>query len=115
MQKIPAMVDMKRTPDEVADTAMPDMPMYPYGLCISLCQEELDKLGLTSDDVEVGDMVHLHCLAKVTSVSQSDHEAMGKSSRVELQITHMTGESEDAENRAADMPVSERRKRLYGG
>lgn len=115
MRKIPAMVSMRRTPAEKTEAvaAMSDGPDYPYGLCISLCNDELEKLGL-ADEVEVGDMLHLHCMAKVTSVSKSDSEMSGPSCRVELQITDMVGEDEDSENSAVDTPASTRRTRLYG-
>ena len=118
---IPAMVDMKRTPAEKtkeADQMIPtpaSRPDYPWGLCISLTQEELDKLDL-DDEVEVGDMVHLHAMAKVTSVSKTDNEATGPCCRVELQITHIAAEDEEEENEedevAEDRPS--RRSRLYG-
>ena len=114
MRKIPAMVSMKRTPAEVKADAMPTPDVYPYGLSISLCDDELEKLGL-GDDVQVGDMLHLHCMGKVTAVSKHDSEAGGSSRRVEIQITDMVGESEDDENDAADlMPAAKRRARLYG-
>lgn len=113
MRKIRAMTDMRRTPAEKTD-AVPtpaEGQDYPWGLQIALTQDELDKLGLT-DEVEIGDMLHLHCMAKVTSVHKSASEASGKNCRVELQITHMTGEDEDSENEAAT--PADRRKRLYG-
>jgi hypothetical protein len=116
MKRIPAMVSMRRTPAEKAEekAAINDGPEYPWGLCISLCQDELDKLGLAGE-VKVGDMLHLHCMAKVTSVSESDSEMSGPSCRVELQITDMVGEDEDSENAEAEStPAPERRRRLYG-
>lgn len=117
MNKIPAMVDMRRTPAEKTEAtqAVNDAPDYPYGLSISLGKDELEKLGLTGDEVEVGDMLHLHALAKVTSVSKHDNDSTGPDCRIELQITNMVGESEDDENREADpTPAAARRSRLYG-
>jgi hypothetical protein len=115
MMKIPAMVDMKRTPAEKADDLSPAVnnePDYPYGLCISLCSDELDKLGLT-ELPEVGEMLHIHAMATVTAVSQND-SGSGPQRRVELQITHMVGEDEDEENAESDRATPpERRKRLY--
>ena len=117
MKVMPPMVDMKRTPAEAQaqqiETATP--PEYPYGLCISFGNEEMEKLGL-DDDVQVGDMLHMHCMAKVTSVSSHDHETSGKHCRIELQITHIQAEDEEAENKEAEekMPVAKRRTpRLY--
>ncbi len=114
MMKIPPMADMRRTAEEKSEALAPmtgaDLPDYPYGLCISLTQDELEKLGLDDEELpEVGDMLHIHAMAKVISVSSSDNEAAGKCCRVELQITHMVGEDEDEENEEAEPP----RKRQY--
>ena len=98
-------------PDASPPTPAVDNPIYPYGLCISLCEDELDKLGLEAD-CDIGDTVHLFCMAKVTSVSQ--HESQnGKHCRVELQITDMAVESEDEENESYD--DDDRKKNRYGG
>lgn len=114
MARIPAMVDLRRTPAENAEVSpcpMPE-PAYPYGLCISLTEVELEKLDLP-DDMQVGDMLHMHCLAKVTSVSKTETEASGPCCRVELQITNMVSEDEDDENEENE-EVSSRPSRLYG-
>lgn len=102
------MVDMKRDPADVkaeAPCAVPsvtvDKPTYPYGLCISLTQEELRKLKIDMASVEVGGIFHFHCLARVTSVSANDY-GDGAQARVELQIESMVAESEDEENEEAD-------------
>lgn len=129
MEKISTMVDMKRTPKEKADVAgsgqmvspsIDNVPDYPWGLSISLSEEELDKLGLGSEGLGVGDILHMHALMKVTSVSSSENENTGKCCRVELQITHLSGESEDDENEEAEVemkrvPHEKRRARLYRG
>lgn len=120
MDRIPAMVDMARSKAEKVEKAAEMMPGpvsapdYPYGLCICLGEDELQKLGL-DENPEIGDMLHLHAMAKVTSVSQSESEGVGKNRRVELQITHMVGENEDEENEEADKatPAAERRSKLY--
>ena len=117
MARIPAMVDLRRTPAENAEVSPPmgmSPPAYPWGLCISLTEVELEKLSLP-DDMEVGDMIHMHCMAKVTSVSKTDNESTGPCCRVELQITNMVSEDEDEENAEEDdAPVTSRRSRLYG-
>jgi hypothetical protein len=114
MRKIPAMVDMARTPAEVKAADEPSAPTYPYGLTLCLCNEELEKLGLDGE-CEVGDLLHVHAMAKVTSVSKMDNESSGPSCRVELQIVSMVGENEDDENEAAEpTPAATRRNRLYG-
>ena len=125
MEKIPAMTDMKRSRKEKSETlsdmatpamVSPDVPDYPWGLSISMCEEELEKLGLDEKDMSVGDIYHFHALVKVTSVSSNEYEN-GKHCRVEFQITHLSGESEDEENEEAEekTPHDKRRARLYKG
>lgn len=76
----------------------PSPSKYPYGLCISLCEGELEKLGLSDEDVEVGDMIHFMAMASVTSISKRD-DANGPTCRMEFQITHMSAaEDEDKED-----------------
>src|SRR6266567_4995889 len=121
-----SMVDMAKTPDEVkkevndyprasfaSDLPAPKVPVYPYGLCISLDEDTLAKLKLDGDLPDVGEMIHLAAMAKVTSVSEREREdTTGNKTRccrVELQITHLATEVEDQEE------VSEaRRGRFYG-
>ena len=115
-------VDMAKSPEEVKEqTAIaspiePKVPVYPYGLCISLSQDELDKLDL-DPDCEVGDIVHLMAMAKVTSRSENEMETSDgkkeKCCRIELQITHLSVEDENDED---PEEASERRRgRFYGG
>ena len=108
MSKFHRMVSMERTPDEKAveraqnecPPSIADMPDVPYGLCICLTEVELEKLDL-EDDCEVGDLVHLFCMAKVTSVSKND-TGRGPKCRVELAITDMEVENEDTEEPGED-------------
>lgn len=124
MSRFGQMIDMASTPAEVKEKAaescapiLCDAPRYPYGLCISLDNETMDKLGLSGDLPEVGEMIHLCAMAKVTSVSANERESTGDDGatkketycRVELQITTMALESEDDENQMM------RRSRFYGG
>lgn len=113
MEKLTGMVDMKKTPKEVESMSMPDQSAYPYGLCISLCEDELDKLGFAQDELNVNDMVHLHCMATVTAVSNHDNVNSGPSCRVELQITHIQAESEDEENEDQKLSSSQKISKLY--
>lgn len=102
-----SMVDMARSPEEIQET-MPTMPeapkgpVYPYGLCIRLSEDELEKLGIDGDLPAIGDMVHLHAMAEVTSArAEKTREADGgeKTCRcIELQITHLAAENEDEED-----------------
>lgn len=111
------MADMALTPAEAQEQTAPmslsQMPRYPYGLCLSLGKDEMEKLGLEAGDMEVGDIIHLHALAKATSCSENETEG-GSNCRVELQIMFLEIESEDAENEAAEpRPASKRRSALY--
>ena len=116
---MPPMIDMARSPEEAKD-AMPmaaaigDTPKYPWGLSISLTQDELEKLDVDHSDWEVGNVFHLHAFAKVTSISENETEN-GKCCRVELQITHLAGiESEDEENEEYERPkLSGLHKKMY--
>jgi hypothetical protein len=115
--KVLPLVDMRMTPSEAADCypCPTDAPAYPYGLCISLCQDELEKLGISFDDLCVGDLVHLHALAMITSKSSSERQDSEPSERVEIQITHMAGESEDEEDTVEEKAMSGAKKmsKLY--
>lgn len=93
---------MARTDSEKEDISPSAQPAYPYGLCISLCEQELEKLGFAQGELQVGDMIHLHALAAVTSVSSHDNVDLGPSCRVELQLQYIQCESEDDENDEVD-------------
>lgn len=113
------MVDMARTPEEKEEAvesatlpAVDSVPDYPYGLCLRLSHEELEKLGLDAD-CEIGDMIHLFAMAKVTSVSMSDSERGGHYCNVELQITHLGLEDEDTEEEPDESPGRVSRRTRY--
>lgn len=123
MMRLP-MVNMAKTPDDVKKEIgdlYPGAPAssttsaYPYGLCISLDDETLKKLGLSDDMPGVGEMMHFGAIARVTSASQNEREKADGSKemccRIELQITDMgvlSAEPDAMEQSAA------RRKRFYG-
>lgn len=108
MHSIPAMTDMRRTPSEKSEVAMCVPSEYPYGLCISLDTESLKKLNVDFDSIEVGGIYHLFVLGKVTAKSRNENEGGEANERVEIQITHLSAESEDAENQEMDEPLSEK-------
>ena len=100
MEHMKHMVDMAKSPLEAVKDMMPspdNASVYPYGLCIRLTQDELEKLDVDHADWQVGDIFHLHALGKVTSISSHEREG-GNNCCVEIQLTHLSGESEDAEN-----------------
>lgn len=95
---IAALIDMAKTPEQISEEMKPydereikasSVPLYPYGLCISLEEDSLKKLGLDGAGAEPGDGIQLIAMAKVTNASARE-QADGSTRRcVELQITHM--------------------------
>lgn len=83
---------------------------FPYGLRMCLCQEEIEKLdpSLPPEAMQAGAIVHLHALARVTSSSMDPN---GESKRLELQVTDLEIESEDAENEDAEELAEKRPRR----
>lgn len=98
VRRLPAMVSMELDQKETTEFEHPSPPKYPYGLCICLCQDELDKLNLDVNDVNIGDMIHLFCVAEVTSISRDERQGQAPSTRVQLQITNIAADDEDTEN-----------------
>jgi hypothetical protein len=120
------MVDMARTPADVkkeidsypsASNPESTVPAYPYGLCITLDQESLDKLDIEGG-CAVGDMIHLCAIARVTSCNESETEKKDgtkeRKCRIELQITHLATEGEDDELADMDAMRQKKVKRRYG-
>lgn len=106
------MVDMamkqQERRDGVPSIAMEsELPVYPYGLSISLTNDELEKLGLEAD-CEVGDVISFDVMAKVTCVSETETTS-GKSCRIELQITHMGfGDDDEVDSHRLDKIMEKR-------
>ena len=85
------MISMARSAQEINEASNPspiNMPRYPWGLSLRFDQETLDKLDLDTSDVEVGDLLHMVCMAEVTSVSKHD-SGDGAKCCVELTVTHI--------------------------
>lgn len=121
------MVSLAKTPQEIKQDAA-DMPVavasnkisgpeYPYGCCISLEDETLDKLGMGGDMPAAGETIRFTATAKVTCASVRDEIGSDGTTkqckRVELQITDM-----DMMGSPVDDQINKseaRRKRFYGG
>lgn len=93
--------------DQFLPIPMDNKPKFPCGLSICLTHDELAKLDLDPADAFVGGTIHLHAMARITSVSSSDSAPSnwskgGKNVRVELQIENLAIESEDEENEDYD-------------
>lgn len=93
-----ALTDAERV--EQMETTVPALldrgPQYPYGLKVSLCEKELEKLRLDVSDASVGDLVDMRCFGTITSISQNDGPD-GPCCRVEIQIERMAVENEETE------------------
>jgi hypothetical protein len=88
---------MKRTPHEPEGAqAMPAENTYPYGLALTLSNEEMEKLGLdcSSEECQVGNYLHLNALAEVTGYHKSD-TGNGEQHTLNLQITHLALEDSE--------------------
>lgn len=101
----------------VAGESKYEGPRYPHGLCISLEDEALKKLGLDGDMPGVGDIIQFNAIAKVTNVSENEREATDggtrKCCRVEMQITDMGIPGANQADRDVDRS-EQRRSRFYG-
>lgn len=111
------MVDLAKTPEEIKKDSMgyalpggsePEMPIYPWGTSLCLCDDVIDKLEADGegDFAEVGDLVHIHAIGEVTSVSKNA-TTDGVKRRIEIQLTHMAIEDEDLENDEVDEEMDE--------
>ena len=109
----PKFVDLKYTKAEAKaeqrGMTMGKPPQYPWGLCIRLEKDELDKLGI-KELPQVGTEVHFAAIAKVTSVNQSSSEDQDEETSVALQITMLSVlklESAAEEKGEKETPASE--------
>lgn len=92
-----------------------EAPAYPYGLCISMDEESLKKLGLQAGKLTVGQAVMVHAAATVKSISLRMDEKE-KHESVDMQLTDMAVELGKAAEQ--DGEVSEGRSAesvLYAG
>lgn len=85
-----AMINMKSKPEreEMPGEIEGDEPRYPYGLCLSLGKDELEKLGITALP-KVGSEMMVTAKAYVKSTSAYETQGEGEKMSIELQITDM--------------------------
>ena len=106
-----AMMNMMKSADrkEMYEQKEYDEPKYPYGLCLSLCEDSMEKLGITVLP-EIGSEMMIK--AKVYVKSTRAYETMedGEDKGMELQITDM--EIMPAEGQVNN---EQRASMLYGG
>ena len=109
-----AMVNMKRVMKDSAMTEAPAMaeePSYPYGLCIRLEKDELEKLGI-KELPGIGQyfMLEGKCVVKSVSAGASENR---EHASVELQLTHLSVEKMKDEKKEHD--PTETAKMMYSG
>lgn len=96
----PSMVSMKRTAADKRGDKMENSPIdamapdYPYGLCIHMDKDELDKLAISTLPA-VGAVMTFEVKVKVTRVSQSAAENADEQTSVDFQITDIGIETDD--------------------
>lgn len=96
------MVNMKLTTKEVKKEGNEmavcgqDSP-YPWGMCIRLEKEELDKLKMAKLP-QVGDELHITAVGKVTSVASSLRDQNDEDKTVSIQIVMMSVDDEGADD-----------------
>lgn len=108
------LANMKMSPKEAKEWAQPtaaDAPEYPYGLCISLDEDGMAKLGMDNPP-PVGAKLTLQAIVVVTSASAYQTQGEGPERRVELQITDM---ALGAAGETADQRSAKAATKLYGG
>lgn len=114
------MVDMALSPEKREETCAPchspadyPQPIYPWGLCIRLENEQIDKLGLNTD-VEAGDYIAFDAVGKVTSVSSRDTDK-GPQKNTEIQIMFMAVAPEHEEEQPVRKPGKIDLGKFYSG
>src|SRR5215510_13082247 len=97
-------IDPAEQKEKYAENVAIDAPIYPYGLCIRLDDEAMQKLGLT-ELPKVGKPVMITARAMVESVEQRQYSRDGKTESrdcMSLQITDLAiGPNEADETDAA--------------
>jgi Major coat protein-like len=87
------LTDLKRTKEETKPTpeinCCSSQDEYPYGLCIDLNTDSLDKLGISIDKYNVKDVVNIVAECQVKSLSQSSYSSGKDNKNLSLQITKM--------------------------
>lgn len=85
------LISMELTKEEAQEDAgvKPELPKYPWGLCIDLDGDALAKLGIDALPA-VGSSVSIVAMAEVQSVSESQYQGDKETNRrMSLQITEM--------------------------
>lgn len=100
----------KEAEAETIEARETEKPKYPYGTCLYLDEEALAKLGIT-DLPDVGSMLHIMAIGKVTGTSEREYEG-GSHKTLDVQLVEMACDEEGDGDDGLTSPAA---KKLYGG
>ncbi|MGA9070076.1 MAG: capsid staple protein [Terracidiphilus sp.] len=101
------LIDMESSPEEKREMVSPSVseaPKYPWGLCITLNDDSLEKLGVKTLPA-VGTVVTIVAKATVSTTCKNATVGEESESSMDLQITDMQidGLDKDLFGRASDL------------
>lgn len=101
-----AVAGAEEVPGEAAE---PAGPRYPYGLRLTLTENEIEKLGIFPGELGLDQEVDVQAKARVKSIEERAAEggAPGASAYVELQITRMQVDTAPTFDEAWDEALAE--------
>ncbi len=93
-----SLINMQSSAEEAKEYVQPsaeDAPKYPWGLCVTLDDDSLEKLGVSSLPA-VGTEVTIMAKAIVTAARENATQGGESEASVDLQITDMRVDGMDA-------------------
>lgn len=95
------MINMKMSAEEKAEQTSSEAPKqeYPYGLCLSLDDDTLAKLGLK--DLAVGSKLKINAVAVVESINTSATAGSEAETYARVQITDMEAAADAGKDAAS--------------
>ena len=104
---MPSLINMTLSAEEVKEETQPptaDAPKYPWGLCLTLNDDTLEKLGVKTLPA-VGTVVTIVAKAQVSSIRDYQTQGSDSEASIDLQITDMQVDGLDVDllGRAADL------------
>jgi hypothetical protein len=100
------LVDMQNDRRDPEITILPILgeddpdPTYPDDLRVTIADDQLDRLALDDDALEVGTTVRLEAIAKVVAYAEDESVDDEPRCRLELQITRLGLEPDESARRA---------------
>ncbi|MBF8258368.1 MAG: bbp20 [Actinobacteria bacterium] len=87
MTKMVSMKMSKKETEKATEPIPSEGPEYPYGLCLNLEKEQIEKLGLGTP--KAGSTLMLHAMVEVKSITVTDEKDGKGYKSLSLQITDM--------------------------